>query len=70
MRKLLPLMLLVPHLSVFVWAGIREFRAWRRIPSDERPSFVSYLGRASGPVDTVSPKRAAERHQASGRGSR
>jgi hypothetical protein len=64
MRPLLPLLLILPHLSIFIWAGVREWRAWKRLDPETRPRFIDYLGRTSGPVDTLSPKRQAERRQA------
>lgn len=70
MRGLLPLLLIVPHLAVFIWAGVREWRAWRRLDPETRPSFVGFLGRETGPVDTVSPKRKVERQAAQGGGGR
>jgi hypothetical protein len=64
MRPLLPLLLIVPHLSVFIWAGVREWRAWKRLDPQTRPRFIDFLGRTSGPVDALSPKRQMERRQA------
>ena len=49
MKGLLPLLVLLPHLSVFIGAGVSEFMRWREIDADERPGFLAYLGRVDTP---------------------
>ncbi|KPQ14968.1 MAG: hypothetical protein HLUCCA09_02605 [Rhodobacteraceae bacterium HLUCCA09] len=60
MRTFLVLLLLLPHLAVFVYAGVREWRAWREIDPDARPTFLSYLGREQGPTEQLAPQRSAD----------
>ena len=61
MRVLLVLLLLLPHMAVFVYAGVREYRAWRDLESASRPSFLAYLGREQGPADRLAPQHTADR---------
>ena len=49
MKPLLALLFLLPHLAVFVGAGIYEYRRWQAIDVEERPSFLDYLGRVDTP---------------------
>jgi hypothetical protein len=60
LRSFLVLLLLLPHLAVFVYAGVREWRAWREIDPDARPTFLSYLGREQGPTQQLAPRRSAD----------
>ena len=61
MRTLLILLLLLPHAAIFIYAGITELRAWRRLDPATRPSFVAFLGRIQGTADQLSPIRRMER---------
>ncbi len=49
MKNFLPLLFVLPHLLVFVGAGVSEYKRWREIDGAERPGFLAYLGRVDTP---------------------
>jgi len=49
MKSLLPLLFVLPHLLVFIGAGVSEYVRWRGIDAGERPGFLAYLGRVDTP---------------------
>ena len=50
-KTLLVLALLVPHLAVFASMGMLEYRRWKAIDVEDRPSFLAYLGRIDTPPE-------------------
>jgi len=49
LKGLLPLLFVLPHLLVFLGAGVSEYMRWREIDAAERPGFLAYLGRVDTP---------------------
>ena len=49
-KKLFAVALILPHFAIFMAAGIYEYKRWRKIDAEIRPSFTQFLSRTT-PVD-------------------
>jgi len=53
LRAVLPLVVLVPHTAIFVYAGVSKYRRWRQLDPATRPRFVDFLSREGTPPPSI-----------------
>jgi len=60
-KALIAIIVLLPHLTIFVAAGVTEYRRWRDIAADERPTFLQFLGRVQDAAPVLPDDRIVAR---------
>jgi hypothetical protein len=53
LRSVLPLLVILPHTAVFVYAGLSKYRRWRQLDPATRPRFVDFLSREGTPPPSI-----------------
>lgn len=60
LKTFIAVLLILPHFAIFLAAGIYEYKRWREVDPEIRPSFAQFLSRTT-PAPAQDPARRAEK---------